>query len=85
MVPAWDKTLLTEKKPFRHYSGFEKDLSDYCMVFMKNCLTSIFNWIVEWKQGLLRPNVSYECISQRCEVAVPGAVLCRQKSYKGKL
>ena len=33
------------------------------MVFMKNCLASIFMWLVAWKRGLPRPNISYECLS----------------------
>ena len=33
------------------------------MEFLKNCLTSIFKWLLAWKWSLPRPNVSYECLS----------------------
>ena len=34
------------------------------MVFMENCLASIFKWLVAWKRDFPRPNVSYECLSR---------------------
>ena len=33
------------------------------MVFIKNCLASIFKRLVALKRGLKRPNVRYECLS----------------------